>query len=233
MRRLFVFWFGGKMSKNREYALSSIYKNSGIKIELITEKNVYDYNVDNDPIHPGFEYLSSTHKSAYLRPYFMKHYGGGYTDIKIIKFDWNMYYDILEKSDKDFIGYQEIGPSGISCLIPNVQKQWIKMCGCGHYIFVPNSVFANLWYEKIKNKMDSIYDQLKSNPGTYHPRAVFGGYLDDQNVYVCDQNKYGNYPLNWGTEFGVLLHTTMYENIDRYIIGMPVVNGHQTNNPYR
>jgi hypothetical protein len=233
MRKLFVFWFGGKMSKNRKLALSSICKNSGVKIELITEKNVYDYSITNDPIHLGFKYLSSTHKSAYLRPYVMKHYGGGYTDIKIMEFDWNLYFEILERSDKDFIGYPEIGACGVSYKIPVIQAQWQQLCGCGHYIFKPRTKFAYNWYDKVKHKMDAVYNQLKLNPGTYHPRAIPGGYIDDNNTKVLDLNKYNNYPLDWGTEFGTLLHTTMYENIDRYIIQMPVINGHFTNIPYR
>ena len=104
-RILYTFWFGSEMSKDRKYCFDSMVKNSGVQTILITDKNLEKYITE--PLFKGFDLLSSTHKSAYLRPYFMKHYGGCYADIKYLDYDLNPYFELLENSDKQFIGYQE------------------------------------------------------------------------------------------------------------------------------
>jgi len=57
-------------------------ENSGVKVELITSKNLTKYIKPEDPLPEGFQYLHYVHRADYLRTYFMHHYGGGYADIK-------------------------------------------------------------------------------------------------------------------------------------------------------
>ena len=81
-RVIYCFWFGPEMSDNRKKCFESIIQNSKVGVRLVTKHNLQEYNLADSPIHPAFQYLSATHKSDYLRCYFMYHYGGGYTDIK-------------------------------------------------------------------------------------------------------------------------------------------------------
>ena len=213
-RTLYTFWFGPEMSKDRKYCFDSMVANSGVNLVLVTENNLQDFVTR--PLHKGFNYLSATHKSAYLRPYFMKHHGEGYTDIKYLDHSFAPYYDMLDNSDCDFIGYQEQVFGSWSKDHPNKEK----LLGCGRYIFKKNTRFANIWYNKLCKYLDAVFDQLKQNPGTYHPRAVpgrIGG--GGRETTSINYNKYGNYPLPWGIP-GQIFQEVMLDNTDSYMSGM-------------
>ena len=46
------------------------------------------YILQEHPLHQSFNYLSETHKADYLRTYFMRFHGGGYSDIKKTSGSW-------------------------------------------------------------------------------------------------------------------------------------------------
>jgi hypothetical protein len=76
--QIFCFWTGdNKMSQPRNIALDILIRNAGVKVELITQKNLKKFLKKDFPLHEGFKHLSLVHKSDYLRCYFMHHYGGG------------------------------------------------------------------------------------------------------------------------------------------------------------
>lgn len=227
-RKLFAFWFGPKMSKDRKYCFDSMVKNSGVETILITEDNLKNYIVD--PLYEGFNLLSSTHKSAYLRPYFMKYYGGAYFDIKYLDHDLNPYFDLLENSDKQFIGYQE---KSFNPWSKNWEEEY-KLAGVCRYIFKPQTPFANEWYDIVLNYLNLILPHLKQNPGTYHPRAVPGGIGGFGNDCEINPLKYGDYPIPWGKVFSRILQEVMIKDTNRYMLGLPFIFKRDANFvPYR
>jgi hypothetical protein len=187
--------------------------NAGVEVVLVTKDNLSRFI--KRPLYKGFEYLSSTHKSAYLRPYFMMTYGSCYADIKHLDYDLNPYFDMLEKSNNDMIGYKEgDGYYG------KWSKNWVnenKLCGCGMYIFKPNTLLAHKWYKRVLLHLNKIYNDLEQNPGTYHARAITGGINNGE----YNPDKYGKYPLDWGVFFGSTFQKTQHDHIDKVMTGMP------------
>ena len=213
-RKLYCFWFGESMTLVRKQCLDSIVANSGVHVVLISDNNLSDYNVTDYPIHPAFEYLSATHKSDYLRSYFMYHYGGGYADIKHCNFNWNEYYDLLEASDKQFIGYQE--PSSKSVKSKQYSPHYTKLVGPGQFIFKPNCSIAKQWMVLTNEIMDRKHQQLMNNPGTYHPRAIYGGVQKHKGIFTNSQ-----YPFTWSELLGRIFHDVQFANIGLYLTSLP------------
>lgn len=153
-RKLYTCWFGPKMSADRSRCFDAIVKNSGVEVHLITDNNIKDY-VDND-IHPKFYDLPRPQfKADYLRCYLMKN-GGGYTDVKNISWNWNPYFDELEDSSAEFIGYQEV-KGGVSRYLPKeIRRNHQQFIGCGHFAYKPNTKFAHHWITTLNTYFDSI-----------------------------------------------------------------------------
>jgi hypothetical protein len=106
---IFCMWTGDNpMSAQRIQALWSIYNNTGCPVALINQSNLQHWVHPDHPLHPAFPYLSATHKSDYLRVYFMHHYGGGYTDIKQTTTSWPQFFQKLQTSNAYALGYQEL-----------------------------------------------------------------------------------------------------------------------------
>jgi hypothetical protein len=209
---IYCFWFGEKMSFEREKCFQSILKNSGVTVKLITQNNLRDYITV--PLHPGFEYLSATHKSDYLRSYFMYHYGGGYTDIKLCHYDWNKYFDLLSNSNKEFIGSRERAKKHIANY--EVAREYQNLVTVINFIFKPKTNFAKIWYEKTQKLMDDKLSELIKNPGTYHPRAIFGGVHMELELF--NESKY---PFEWNELLGRILHRLQWEHFGVYLLDMP------------
>jgi len=215
-KKIYCFWFGNTMSIDRKKCFKSIVANSGVKVILITEKNIDEYIHPDYPLHPGFSYLSATHKSDYLRSYFMHVYGGGYTDIKECCFDWNPYFDDLNTSDKLFNGSVEKRLEDIAYTpVSHAYKQLVVVC---QFIFKPQTSFTKLWYDNTQKKMNEIYNRLIQYPGNYHPRAIFGGAHQDNGF------KESKYPLEWNELLGRILHKLQYENIGKFLNTLPYPN---------
>lgn len=209
---IYCFWFGDNMSPAREECFQSIKNNSGVNVELITEQNLKDYLVT--PLHKGFDYLSSTHKSDYLRSYFMYHYGGGYSDIKKCHYDWNKYFDMLSSSDKEFIGSRERAKKHIANF--EVAREYQNLVTVINFIFKPKTKIAKIWYEKTQKLMDDKFDQLVQNPGNYHPRAIAGGVHMEPELF-----KESKYPFEWNELLGRIFHKLQWENYGSYLLDMP------------
>jgi hypothetical protein len=83
MHNIYVFWTGDNdMSSNRIKCLEDLKKRSEANVILVNNKNLHEYILKSNPLHPSYGYLSETHKSDYLRTYFMHFHGGGYSDVK-------------------------------------------------------------------------------------------------------------------------------------------------------
>src|SRR5665648_275733 len=93
-KKIFLLWLGDEpMSPYRQNACNNMTPYT----ILITKKNINNYILPDYPLHASYEYLSTIHKSDYLRCYMLYHYGGGYSDIKIISLMWDKAFDELDK----------------------------------------------------------------------------------------------------------------------------------------
>lgn len=200
------------MSANRKRCFDSIVQTSKVTVKLITDNNLSNFLVE--PLHEGFQYLSSTHKSDYLRSYFMNFYGGGYTDIKLCEYDWNIYFDILDNSNRQFIGCPQYSPKHIAYRPYKIYFE--HLIGNGHFIFKKNTDFAKLWYDTTNHVMDIKLKELKKYPGTYHPRAILGGVQGEPGLF--SESKY---PLQWNELMGRIFHKLQYENLGTFLKDMP------------
>lgn len=197
---IYCFWTGAnEMSENRKNAIASIKANCGIDVKLITPENIDEYVIEDFPLHKAFPFLSNVHKSDYLRCYFMHHYGGGYSDIKIQLQDWNNAFKNLEESTAYAIGYQEISKSGtakltsfypldaLERLSKEIDRNYYYLIGNGSYIFKRNTNFTDEWITELHRRLDIKYNDLKKNPGN-----IMG-----DNI---------GYPLEWTSILGQIFH---------------------------
>ena len=109
-RKVWVFWFGKAMEGARKEAYESLVRNIGVEVELVTIKNIHQYNVTSHPFHKAIQFplgkgLSAIHVGDYLRVYFMHHYGGGYHDVKRhgVADSWVSFFDIIENDPKIWV----------------------------------------------------------------------------------------------------------------------------------
>lgn len=216
-RDLYCVWFGDKMSMDRERCYNSILKNSNVNVILVTEKNLDSFILEDAPLPMGFNFLSNSHKSDYLRSYLMHHYGGAYTDIKQTDFDFNPYFDMLEKSDKYCIGYVEEFPDWIK--YQPVKDNYKQYIGTGMMIHKPKTNLSKRWEYLTNKTIVKNYNQLKKYPGTYHPRAIYGGILDNKTDF-----KGSKYPFFWEEVGPVLWHRAQHDNFGTWMFGLPHIN---------
>tara|TARA_Y100001970_G_scaffold248887_1_gene318874 strand:+ start:8067 stop:8711 length:645 start_codon:yes stop_codon:yes gene_type:complete len=204
-RNIYVFWTGNNpMSKNRHECLKELIKVSQCNVILVTPAILNKYILDEHPLHPSFNYLSETHKADYLRTYFMRFHGGGYSDIKKTTKSWVESFEILEKSDKWIIGYKEI--KGGVAFFPLVDK-WTELLGNCAYICKPNTPFVIEWYNEMIKLMDKKYSELKKNPATF-PQ---------------DKKELNNgYPIEWNEMLGRIFHKILYSYKDKSLNTLPI-----------
>jgi len=223
LMRLFCFWTGNnQMSYNRSICLKSIAQNCQVKFHLITPLTLSEWVVE--PLHPTYPYLSLTHKADYLRCYFMHFHGGGYTDIKLTFDDWRIYFKKLYCSKSIYMcGYAEKSPKDIASHDQNIISSYSNLPGMGKFIFKPVSPITSEWYSQVTNKLDILSELLSRYPGTYHPRAIYGGVHTRNPIYKL-RYKYSKYPLKWNDLLGSILHPIAYRYRSNIILDMCYVN---------
>jgi hypothetical protein len=183
---------------------------TGCHIELITVDNLEKYIKPEDPLHPAYPYLSETHKCDYLRTYFMRHYGGGYSDIKIPNGSWVKAFDEMQENPEIWInGYHESCPESIACA--NVNHLWMKLPGNCAYIIRPNTYFVKEWYERQKMLLDERLNALKENPS--HATDCCREFYPDTK-----------YPIGWNEMLGRIFHKVAAKYMDRILFSIPLPN---------
>lgn len=202
------------MSENRKRCYNTILECSNVHVQLVTDNNLETFILKDYPLHPGFILLSDTHKSDYLRSYFMYHYGGGYTDIKICNFNWNPYFELLEQSDKSFAGCPQYSPKHIA--YKPYKNHFDKLVGCTNFIFKKHSKFGKIWHKYTNHVMDLKLPVLKEHNGRYHPRAVLGGVQGEPGIFTDSK-----YPFKWNELLGQIFHKLQYENIGDFLYDIP------------
>jgi hypothetical protein len=214
--KLYCFWTGDNpLTENRKRNLKTL-KNTGFDVVLVTPENLKQYILKEHPLHEGYQYLSATHKSDYLRCYFMNFYGGGYSDIKKVEENWMDYYKKLMESDYWGVGYTESDfylphHNGDKNIDKILRENYKEIIGAGKFIFKPNTPLTNEWYTGMMNKMDDIYLQLKKYPSQSG---------EHRQVYTKEYP----YPLRWHELLGEIYHPIVYKYKDKLIKDLPYVN---------
>jgi len=223
--KLYCFWTGtNEMSENRKKCFDTL-KNSGLEVVLITENNINNYI--KEPLHEGYEYLSLTHRSDYLRIYFMNFYGGAYSDIKKTSESFIPSIELLEKNPNMYgNGFKEIdgGVPDIydytedsngepvftknESLSNELQANWNKLIGNGAYIFKPNTKFTNEWYSNLIKEMDKRLNNLKKYPA----RSPTEQYSEEYH-----------YPIQWAF-VGQLFHPLNLKYKDNILNTLPMLS---------
>jgi hypothetical protein len=233
MKKIYLGWFSDQMSDNRKNALTIFKKSCGVEVEIVNDLNFYDFENSEIKIHKAFRYLSDVHKSAYIRPYIMYFYGGGYSDVKANSFDWNIYFEKLFSSDLDAIGYAEKNVDDIAPFwkhdkridFNDVKNNYNRFAGNGHYIFKPNTAFAKEWLIRLHEILDAKYKFLIKNSGTYHPYAISGGIHESYNGEIVPKTHYENYPIEWNEINGRIKQKIEYKNnFSNFLLEMPYPN---------
>ena len=200
---IYTFWTGtNEMSASRKLGIKTMRENSGIELIVITPDNLKEYILEEYPLHKAFENLSLVHKSDYLRCYFMLHYGGGYSDVKPCRKNWENAFQKLNESSKYVLGYREI-LGGVprleekdSLIAKDIKKYYFKIIGVCSFIFKPYSPIAIEWMEELNIRMEKLSDKLEQNPGNIWGNnrgyPVIWNYILSQIVHPLFL-KYNNY----------------------------------------
>lgn len=204
---VFCMWTGSDaMSVNRIQALWSIFNNVNCPIIFINDRNINSWIHPDYPLHRAFPYLSSTHKSDYLRCYMMHIYGGGYTDIKLTAQSWIPFFLKIKSSDKLALGYQEI-PNGIphlnSALGDEIRQNYKDVIGLCSFIFKPSSFITTEWFLNTSMLLDSKIEQFIEHPAQ-HPQ--------DQHGVILPNGRVSQYPLRWAELLGEVFHPIIYKH---------------------
>ena len=208
---IFIFWTGtNEMSFRRVDCMNSLKSQTGGYVQLVNTENLHEFLIEGEPLHPAYPYLSETHKCDYLRTYFMRHYGGGYSDIKIPNGSWVRAFETMENDPEIWVnGYPESCPEAIA--FHPASHLWQKLCGNGAYVIRANTPFVKAWFEKQASVLDKHYEALKENPSTQPDCCI---------EYVPGTK----YPLHWNELLGRIFHEESAKFIERIRLEIPVPN---------
>jgi hypothetical protein len=207
--QIFSFWFGDtNMPENRELCYEQMkinFEQENIDHILITKENLSQY-INPESIHPAFPYLSATHKSDYLRCYFMHHIGGGYTDIKQHNKPWQPAFDRLQYQPHFwFSGYREPAPGGVAPVKDNdlydtLSKNYRDLIGTSNFICKPGTSFTEEWYNTLNQILYDKLPELEKWPARHPREGAQDGY--DPNY---------PYPIEWTEILGNIFHPLVYK----------------------
>jgi hypothetical protein len=203
-KNIYCFWGGqNKMSKQREENLKKLNEYSGCNVILVTDATLEKYILPDHPFHEAYQYLSDTQKSDYFRIYFMKFYGGGYSDIKEPGGSWAKYFDDLYYSNYWICACKEIHQDDIGW--KPYSKKFNELGGTNTFIAKPNTPLANELYSEMITYLDNKLLELKLNPA--------------KGPQDCSENGTG-YPIEW---VGIikLYHKVCYKYKKHILITLP------------
>lgn len=193
------------MSDARKHSLQQLKEVSQCDVILVTKKELPQYILEREPLHPAYEYLSETHKSDYLRSYFMHFYGGGYSDIKCTTGSWLPAFEELEKNELWMVGYKEV--KGGVAYSPH-DNLWNQLVGNGCFIFKPQTPLTKEWYTEMIHTLDENLEKLREFPSTF-PQD-------------CAEKSNGRYPLGWNKLLGWILHRICMKYLDKISRNLPI-----------
>ena len=223
--QIFVIWFGAEMNKTRKKCLESIGK-LGVPLILITQDNLHEWVVKDDPLHPAFYYLSGIHRADYLRCYLLHHYGGGYTDVKYYD-DGASWVKSFDKINQDpniwLLGSQEKEQKEIAC--PDdyfhrkksdrqwnckiVKENYKNLVSMGNFICRAKTLFTYDWRQRLHHNLSNKLLELIKHP----PPAE-----------RCCQGKENGYPFRWAESLAEITHPLQYIYNEHVKNGLPSFN---------
>jgi len=212
---VYCFWTGtNEMSEQRKERLNDLVTNAGCKVQLVDPSNLDTYIHPDRPLHEAYQYLSETHKSDYLRTYFMHFHGGGYSDIKSPGGDWTKAFEDMNANENIVLnGYHEVSPEAVAG-DDTVKSHWQEIPGNGAYIVRPNTDFTKEWYTRLLAVLDQKLDTLKQFPAT-NPQAT--------------PDTSPGYPIEWTEILGNIFHPLIHDYRDRclFTVPIPVFSGYR------
>lgn len=197
---LWVLWTGDNpLTERRAASVAEMRKHSRMQVNLVTPKNLpsilQSYLLPS--LHPAYEYLTTTHRSDYLRLFLMYHVGGAYSDIKPSKTDWREKLDQLNGDPtKSFLSQRVKGGSVITPTLPEARhskKTWENMTTLGAFIARPKCPFVSKMLSRVNSILTEKLDRLKKFPGGFA-----------RNVRFVKGDK--GYPMGWHEILGDVGH---------------------------
>jgi hypothetical protein len=219
-KHIFVFWTGdNEMSPNRKTSLLQLEKVSQYPVVLINKDNLSEFLVESDPLPLAYPYLSDTHKSDFLRAYFMHYHGGGYADIKQTTGSWSKAFQETEKENIILCGYPEFSYHQIAHI--DYKKYWNILIGCGGFISKPKTPLTTEWYQSAKNLIEQKTELLKQFPAT-HPQECSEG---NGHGGIQPHGVRSNYPIEWNEILGRIFQPLVfkYRNFVSRTVPQPVI----------
>jgi hypothetical protein len=215
-RVIFCFWTGDNpMSEIRKNSVALMEGVTECNIKLITKDNLHEWELEDHPIHPAYEHLSAVHRADYLRAYFMCHYGGGYSDVKMATGSWLKAFSLLDRYENIWVvGYPELDEDCIAGipdreLYKKMQNIYWRMVGNGSYVCRKRSPLVREWLAGVHKVLDEKLQALKAYPAP-NPRAR----SDEDPRYV----------LKWTEICGNVFHPLVYKYIDHVAPILPMPN---------
>jgi len=202
------------MSSDQKKCFDSMV-NTGLRVEIVTEQNVHQFEHPMFPIHPGFAYLSATHKSDYLRCYFMHVHGGAYSDVKMhahgaswVKHAAQMWAD----ENTWMVGAQEDHDT-VQDLHEVADNLW-RVLRVTEFICRPRTPLTQEWFQELHRRMDNRLNDLNRFPAR-----------TPQQVRTVQYP----YPFRWAEILCEILHPIMLKYAHHLRRGLP----YHVNTPYR
>jgi len=206
-KHIFVFWTGdNELSRNRQISLLQLEKVSQYPVVLVNKQNLSDFLIESDPLPVGYQYLSETHKSDFLRAYFMHHHGGGYADIKQTSGSWSQAFQEIDKENILLCGYPEFSYYQIAHI--DYKKYWNILIGCGGFISKPKTPLTTEWYKAAKILIEKKTEQLKQFPAA-HPQDCAEGVVG-MDMLGINRPK-SNYPIEWNQILGRIFQPLVFK----------------------
>lgn len=213
---IYCFWTGNNvMPATRKDCLNNLIAASGCKVQLVDPTNLEKFLLPDVPLHEAYQYISETHKSDYLRTYFMHFLGGGYSDIKYTTGDWNAAFDDLNAHPKMILnGYHEQSPGSIA-EDASAKEHWQEIPGNGAYIVRPKTEFTQKWYDLLIKKLDTNLKALKQHPS---------------NSPQSTPTTTPGYPIEWSGILGDIFHPLADTYRGQFLFTTPIPD---FSKPYR
>lgn len=230
-RKLFVFWTGDNpMSENRARSLEHMAA-TGLDLVLVTPQSLGDF-VPEGHLHPSYPHLNLAHRADYLRCYFMRHFGGAYSDLKAPQASWGPAFDALSCDPEAWAtGYREVAPRGVADLYlssrqlreglgRNLRAQWEwrrlqwnyrLLIGTCAFIFKTGNPLVEEWWTMLNERLDALHPALERNPAR-HPKEQPGMMIEGER---------SRYPVPWTYLLGDILHPLAYRYHARLRYDLP------------
>lgn len=211
-RSIYMLWLGDEpMNAERQQAFARLPGAT-----LITKHNIHDFILHDHPLHPAYPYLSTVHKSDYLRCYLMHHYGGGYSDVKHRPIHWPAAFDAMATHGDIMMmglatsrGNTISGTEEWSAEMQDAIIKCIPRLFCmGWFICRPYSPITTEWYEEINKRLDKFLPELIKCPAT-HTREAFHkneGCALEKPIWEGRTAFRSMYPISWNILLAQILY---------------------------